>query len=322
MNALYLESANAHPVYMTVPDPEPKAGESIIQILAASLNHRDLWIIKGQYAGMKLPVILGSCGCGMHKGKRVLIQPGFNWGEKQTYQSSDYHILGMPVNGTFAEYCRLPETMIYDCPGHFSHEEAAALPLAGLTAFRAVFTRGRLSAGQKVLISGVGGGVALFAMQFALAAGAEVWVTSGSEHKIEKAMKLGASGGVLYSEEDWFKQLKAKTGGFDLVIDSAAGDGFSRFTAMMNPGGTIVFYGGTRGVINKLNPQQVFWKQLNILGSTMGSPQEFQEMLHFVEKHQIRPVVDEVFKLENGVQAFQKMAESSQFGKIVLRIAP
>jgi len=321
MKALYLESVNQYPEYKVVPKPWAASDEVLVNMLCASLNHRDLWISKGQYAGIKLPVIPGSCGCGMLGRKRVLIQPGFNWGKSQAFQSAEYRILGMPDHGTFAEWCKVPETMVYKCPAFLSDTEAAALPLAGLTAYRAVFTRGRVKPGDKVLISGVGGGVALFALQFALAAGAEVWVTSGSADKIRRAVAMGAKGGELYSEPDWHKQLVKASGGFDLVIDSAAGEGFRYFTSIVNPGGSIVFYGGTQGVINKLNPQQIFWKQLNIMGTTMGSPEEFKAMLKFVEKNKIRPVVDAIFTLEDGAQAYERMSSAGQFGKIVIQIS-
>ena len=175
-------------------------------------------------------------------------------------------------------------------------------------------------AGEKVLVSGIGGGVALFACQFAPAKGADVWVTSGGEGKISRAIQLGAKGGTLYTRPDWGKVLKSEAGLFDLIIDSAGGDGWSTLVDLAAPGGRIAIYGGTRGAVT-LNPQKVFWKQLDILGTTMGSDEDFSKMIEFVEKHTIRPVVDSVFSLENGLQAFERMDAGKQFGKIVLEIS-
>lgn len=137
MKALYLEIVQQYPELKEVPKPQTEPGEVLVKMLSASLNHRDLWISKGQYASIKLPVIPGSCGCGLVGKKRVIIQPGFNWGNNQAYQSAEYRIMGMPDHGTFAEWCKVPESMIYKCPSFLSDAEAAALPLAGLTAYRA-----------------------------------------------------------------------------------------------------------------------------------------------------------------------------------------
>jgi len=170
------------------------------------------------------------------------------------------------------------------------------------------------------LISGVGGGVALFAFQFAIAAGAEVWVTSGTGWKIDNAMKMGAAGGINYKNADW-KSFGKESGGFDVIIDSAGGDGFSNLIKVANPGARICFYGGTRGKITALNPQIIFWKQLSIFGSTMGTDEEFKDMVDFVDQHEIIPVIDSVYSLKDGNDAFKRMENGLQFGKIVLKIS-
>ncbi|MEO6760625.1 MAG: zinc-binding dehydrogenase, partial [Saprospiraceae bacterium] len=193
----------------------------------------------------------------------------------------------MPDQGTFAEYICIPPANIFPKPPPLNWEQAAALPLAGLTAWRALFSRCQLVPGEKLLITGIGGGVALLALQLALAAGAEVWVTSGSEEKLAKALAMGAQGGANYRQPGWDKQLKQTAGGFDVVLDSAAGDGFAALPGLCNPGARIGIYGGTLGKINGFSPQALFWKQISILGSTMGTPADFAAMLDFVALHQL-----------------------------------
>jgi zinc-binding alcohol dehydrogenase/oxidoreductase len=320
MKAIVLNAVNQPVDYQKVDAPKVVKGSKIVAIKAAALNHRDLYITQGLYAGIQLPCILGSDGAGECGGKKVLINPSLDWGADPRAQGRAFRVLGMPDPGTFAEYIAIPKGNVYDMPAHLSWEQGAALPLAGLTAFRTLFTRCTLKKGEKVLISGVGGGVALLALQFAVAAGAEVFVTSGTQEKIERAVALGAKGGVNYKLEGWDKQLKQMAGGFDVIIDSAAGDGFPALAALCNPGGRIGIYGGTLGKINNLSPQIVFWKQISILGSTMGTPQDFKKMLGFVSKHEIIPIVDAVFLLENAAEAFQKMDSGAQFGKLVLNI--
>ncbi len=321
MHALVLEAKDQAPIHKSVADPTPAENEVVVQLKAAALNHRDVYITQSLYPKISYPVILGSDGAGLVGDREVLINPSLSWGDNPNVQAEDYSILGMPSNGTFAEQVVVPTSQIYDKPGHLSFAEAAALPLAGLTAYRALFTKCQLQVGERVLISGVGGGVALFAMQFAVALGAEVFVTSGSEAKIEKAIVLGAKGGVNYKAEQWHKALLAKAGGgFDVVIDSAGGAGFANFPKICNPGGRIAFYGGTRGNIQNLNPQIIFWKQLSIFGSTMGNDEDFRGMLDLVNTHRIQPVIDQVFPLREGVAALDRMDQGLQFGKIVLEI--
>ncbi len=318
MKALLLKGKDEPLVLEQVADPQPAEGQAVVQLKAAALNHRDVFITQGLYPGIQYPVILGSDGAGTVEGREVIISPGKNWGDDPRCQSKAYQILGLPENGAFAEQVAVDRSQLVDKPAHLSWEEAAALPLAGLTAFRALFTRGQLQGGERVLISGAGGGVALFALQFALAADAEVYVTSGSEEKLQKATQIGAKGGVNYRNPDWGKQLKSEAGGFDLVIDSAGGDGFREFLKVINPAGRIVVYGGTQGAINQLSPQILFWKQIDIRGSTMGTPEEFREMAAFVDRCRLRPIVDSVYPISRGQEAFDRMAQGRQFGKIVI----
>lgn len=303
-----------------IADPVLEKGKAVVRLKAAALNHRDLFIVQGQYAAIQFPAILGSDGAGEWNGKRVLVYPALDWGDRTDVQGKGFRVLGMPDQGAFAEQISVPEENVFPMPGHLDWAQGAALPLAGLTAWRTLFSRCELKKGEKVLISGIGGGVAIMAMQFALAAGAEVYATTGHPEKAEKALKMGAQRVENYKEPDWDKRLKQAAGGFDVIIDSAGGDGFALFPALCNPGARIGFYGGSLGKVNGLSLQPLFWKQISLLGSTMGSPLEFKTMLDFVEQHKIVPVVDSVFPLANAQRAFERMEAASQFGKIVVDI--
>jgi zinc-binding alcohol dehydrogenase/oxidoreductase len=321
MKALVLNEKNSLPQLQEIENPLITMSEALVEIKAASLNHRDIWIMKGQYPGLRFPLIPGSDGAGIFDGKEVVIQPGRGWGADERFQSNDYQILGLPQNGTFAEWVSVEQRQIFPKPSHLSMEEAAALPLAGLTAYRVLFSRCRAKAGEKLLVTGTGGGVAMFCVQFAVKAGLEVFVTSGDDGKISKAVELGASGGANYKSEGWAEELKMQAGGFDILIDGAGGSDFLSLVKLANLGGRIGIYGGTRGAVPNFSPQPIFWKQLSILGSTMGSDQDFAAMLDFVNQHKLVPVVDSVFDLKDGVSAFKRMEQGAQFGKIVLKIA-
>ncbi|TGE10557.1 zinc-binding dehydrogenase [Hymenobacter fodinae] len=332
MQALVLEGINQPLQLQEVPTPTPAPGEVLVQLYAAALNHRDVWIQKGQYAGLKFPSIVGSDGAGVVvavgegapaalQGQAVVINPGHDWGNNPAAQARKFTILGLPHQGTFAEYVSVPAQYVQAKPAHLSFEQAAALPLGGVTAYRAAFTRAGLQAGERVLISGIGGGVAILALQMAVATGAEVWVTSSSEEKIEKAIGLGAKGGINYKSEKWAAELTKRAGGsFQVIIDSAVGPGFNDLLDAAAPGGRIVFYGATAGAMQDVPPAKIFWKQLSILGSTMGTEQDFAAMIRLVEKHQLVPVVDEVVPFAEGESAMRRMADGLQFGKLVLRI--
>ncbi len=332
MKALVLAGVNQPLEYKEVPDPVAGPGEVVVAIKAAALNHRDVWIQKGQYAGLKFPTILGSDGCGevvacgpgvdpSWQDRPVIINPGIGWGDRPVAQADTFRILGLPDDGTFAEKVKVPAAQLAAQPAHLNVRRAAALPLAGLTAYRALFSRSGLRAGERVLITGVGGGAALFALQFAVHAGATVHVTSSSEEKIARAVKLGASGGANYRQADWARQLKEQAAdGFDVIIDSAGGEGFSQLIDVAAPGGRIAFFGATRGDAPGLAMRKVFWKQLSILGTTMGSPEDFAAMTSFVAGHKIEPLAETVFPLAEGNAALAAMEAAEQFGKIVLTV--
>jgi len=299
----------------------PSEGEVFVRLRAAALNKRDYWITKGKYPGLSFPLVPGSDGAGEVNGREVIINPGLDWGSDPDYFSPDFRILGMPDHGTFSDIVKVPTINLYDKPNHLSWVEAAALPVCGVTAYRAMFTRGKAKAGEQMLITGIGGGVASMALLFGLAIGMDIWVTSSSDHKIDLAVQHGASGGANYTRNTWDQELANKLKGkFDLIIDGAGGNDFSKILPMMSPRGRMVMYGGTRGNINELSPQRIFWKQLDILGSTMGSPDDFSNMVDFVNTYKIKPIVSHTFQLSEVNDALAILAEGDQFGKVCIEI--
>jgi NADPH:quinone reductase-like Zn-dependent oxidoreductase len=322
MKALVLNKVKKPLVLQEMSSPKAGRNQVIVKLKAAALNRRDYWITQGLYPGIKCPVILGSDGAGItEQGTEVIINPGYNWGRQQQAQSSDFKILGMPDDGTFAVEIAVPKEQLFAKPEHLSFEQAAALPLAGLTAYRALFVQGQLQGSQTVVITGIGGGVACIALKFAVAAGATVIVTSSSQAKIDKAIANGATAGFLYTTEGYASQVNEQFGPVHLIIDGAGGDGYGELVDMVSAGGTIVSYGITAGPSTKLELRKVYWKQLHLVGSTMGSPDNFAAMLEMVNKHKIEPIIDEVFALSEANKAFEKMNDSSQFGKLVLRVS-
>lgn len=332
MKAIVLESAENPIVYKEVEKPTLAEGEVLVKIKAAALNRRDYWISVGQYGGIKYPTILGSDGSGVVAevgdgvnaalvGKEVIINPSHAYGASNDFQGKDFKILGLPEDGTFAEYVKVEAEYIYEKPLHLTWEQAAAIPLAGLTAYRGLFTKGKLKAGDNVLIIGAGSGTGSFAIQWAAAIGANVYITSSTAEKIEQAKALGATAGVNYKDADWDQQLLKLAGGFDVVIDSALGEGFAKLPDICNPGARIVTFGGTAGNFPEFNARKFFYKQLQLLGSMMGTVAEFEAMLKLVDEHKIVPVIDEVFPLAEAKAAIAKMEKSAQFGKIVLSVS-
>jgi NADPH:quinone reductase-like Zn-dependent oxidoreductase len=301
----------------------------LIRIKAAAINHHELWTIREKELKSDSDIIPGSDGAGIIEevgddvkhfsvGDEVIINPSINWGTNDRVHSREFEILGFPTRGTFSQFLLISEKYVHRKPMHLSFQQAAALPLAGLTAYRALFTKGELEANNTVLITGIGGGAALLALSFAVAARADVYVTSGSAAKLSRAVKLGAKGGVSYRDNTWGTQLKAMVDGFDVIVDSAAGKGFRELTELCRPGGRIALFGRTAGHISDLNPKTIFWKQLSIHGTTMGNDREFEEMLALVASKKISPVIDSVFPAGNINAAFEKMDKGEQFGKIVI----
>jgi zinc-binding alcohol dehydrogenase/oxidoreductase len=314
------------------PDPHPGHGEAVVRLHAAALNHRDVFIRRGLYAGIKLPIVLGSDGAGQvieigegvdpsWMGRDVVIDPTLGWGSDERAQDNAFQFLGLPLDGTYAEMVRAPASNLYQKPAHLSWEEAAAVPLASVTAYRALVTRAQVQSGETVLITGIGGGVATCALAIATRLGARVWVTSGHDSKLKAAQAHGAEGGVNHRKDDWPKTLMAQIGSrLDVVIDGAGGDTFNKALDVLNPAGRLVSYGATLGPAQNVEVRRIFWKQLSVLGSTGGSPSDFAAMLKLYEDG-MRPVIDKVFPLEQASDAHIRMEAGDQFGKIVLRIA-
>jgi len=292
-----------------LPDPVAGPGEAVVRLHACGLNHRDVWIRQGLYARIQLPCVLGSDGAGVVEsapdaamiGKRVVIIPCEKWGPNPAVQGKEFLILGMPRQGTMAEKIAVPASMLVLLPDHISFEDAAALPVAGITAWRALVTRGEIEPGEHVLVTGI------------------VSVTSGSEEKLAKARELGAIAAVSYKKPGWEKELVAQAGRPpSLIIDSAGGDGLNALIGAAAPAARIVLYGATRMSPSKLDMAKIFFKQVDIRGTTMGTDDEFRAMLALVAQHRIKPVVDRVFPLAQAVEANRLLEESGQMGKILL----
>ena len=311
--------------------PEPGPGQVRVRLRASALNRRDVWITLGQYPGIRLPCTTGSDGAGVVDqlgpdapvellGREVMIYPAYDWGEDPRCPGPTFRVLGMPDPGTFADYICVPAGHVFPKPAFLSWEQAAAIPLAGLTAWRALMTQAAARPGETVLVTGIGGGVATFALKWAVALGARTFVTSGDDAKLEQARRMGAAGGVNYRADDWSKQLAKLTGGVDVVIDGTGGPAFKDCFSLLKPAGRLAVYGATAGNPPAgLEMAKLFFRQARIIGSTMGSPAEFAAMLRFVAEHRIEPILDRVFPLDQAVAAHQRLLAAEQFGKIVLR---
>lgn len=320
--------------YEDAPDPEPGSGESVVRLHAAALNRRDVFVTRGQYPGAKpeaLPAILGSDGsgevvargdgaAGPDEGTEVVINPALYWGDDPRKPGKEYRILGLPDDGTFAQHVKVPSENVFPKPSHLSHEEAAAIPLGALTAYRALVTRGGIEKGETVVVPGIGSGVATFVVQMAAALGARLFVTSGEDEKIEKAKELGAEGGVNYNSEDWSRELKSMTGGVDLAVDHVGGEAFDAMVSLARPGSRIVTFGATAGPKVTVVMPRIFLKHLTILGTAMGTNEEFGAMLDLFAEHGLRPTINETFPLQETAAAMEYMEEGSGIGKIVLAI--
>jgi zinc-binding alcohol dehydrogenase/oxidoreductase len=302
--------------YEDVPDPEPRNGEALVELRAASLNHLDVWIRKGLPSVPK-PHILGADGAGViaETGERVVINPGIMTNGKM-------HIVGETMDGTHAELIAIPRDYLHPIPGDLSFEEAAAFPLTFETAYRMLVPRARLQEGEWVLIWGIGGGVATAALSLAKALGAQVIVTSSSDAKLEHAQALGADVGLNHDTDDVVAAVRDVTGGGAHVVVESVGEAtWKRTLDAVRAEGRIVVCGATSGPNPPAALHRVWWKQLSILGSSMGSPEDFQAVWDLIDAGKARPVVDKVFPLAEAGAAHERLEAGEQLGKIVLAIS-
>jgi len=324
-----------------VSKPKPVSGEVLIQVKSAALNHLDIWVRKGR-PGEKMPMphILGSDAAGVvgeiadgvvgiSVGDEVIINPGLSCrcceycARGEHSECASFGILGLSRAGTFAEYAAVPAANIYRKPAYMSFDEAAAIPLVYLTAWRMLMTKAGLKPGQTLLIHGIGGGVALAALQLAKMTGAIVIATSSSDEKLARAGQLGADHTINYKVKNVAAAVKEITGGrgVDVVLETVGAATWQTDFEVVRRGGKIVICGVTGGPKAETNLQALYWNQVTIMGSTMGSDEDFRAMLSAVSATKLKPVVDSVFPLAEARDAMAKMEAGQQFGKIVLKVS-
>jgi NADPH:quinone reductase-like Zn-dependent oxidoreductase len=324
-----------------LPTPELTGPRDIrVRVEAAALNHLDLWVVGG-LPGVTIapPWIMGGDGTGVvdaigsavtsvRPGERVVINPGISCRQCEYCLAGEhplcvrFRLLGEHLPGTMAEYAVVPEPNVRPIPDDVPVEVAAAFPLATLTAWRMVVTRAAVQPGERVLIWGIGGGVALAALQIAKQRGAHVTVTSGSDEKLEWASGLGADAVLNHRTADVGKAVRAATDkrGVDVVIDSVGQATWKQSLAALGKRGRLVTCGATTGPLVETDVRRLFWNQWNILGSTMGNDAEFDAVADELRAGRLVPPVDSVFALDEGRRAFERMESGEQFGKIVIRI--
>ncbi|HSE90827.1 MAG TPA: zinc-binding dehydrogenase [Candidatus Binatia bacterium] len=317
---------------------QPK--EVVVKLKAASLNHIDIWNRLGATGiVVKMPHILGADGAGMvvelgkevenvKAGDAVCLYPAMGCGRCEycltgrDFMCIHLRVLGERLEGTYAEYVKLPAENCFPIPAGLSFEEAAAFPLVCLTLWRMLITNAQLKPGETLLIIGIGGGVASAALQVAKNIGAQVIVTSGSDQKLERAKKLGADHGINHHEQDFVQEVNTLTRnrGVDVVIDCVAGEVWRKSLAALARGGRLVTCGATAGGQPNDDLTAIFSKHLKIYGSTLGSREEFRQLLSFMAVKKIKPTIDCVFPLEEAAAAQRHLEEAKQFGKVVLQI--
>lgn len=321
-------------VLTELPDPEPGPGEVRVDLVAAAVNRREWWIRTG--AKVELPVVLGSDGAGVVSavgaevdgvalGDEVVIYPGIGWGDDDDTPAPEFKLLGVPSQGTYAERIVVRADQIRPKPSGWSWLASAALPVAGLTAWRSLVRYASASlgrsgtmspAGRRILVPGGAGGVGTFAIQIGAALGAEVVVTTSSPEKLARARRLGAAGGADYRNPDWPEHI----GEVDAVIDSVGGAVWPGALRVLRAGGVLVCFGDTDGEIGEVEIARLFFAYLRIQGTTLGSPREFDALLEHCSQAPWRPVVDSVFPLAEAAEAHRRLDAPDRFGKILLAI--
>jgi len=308
--------------YEEAPDPVAGDGEVVVELRAAALNRRDILVRNppGPAYDFPKPFVAGHDGAGVRRdtGEEVVIYPGVGWGPSDDLPAG-LKWLGGPLDGTFAELVAVPEENLFPKPPRLSWEETASLPVAGMTAYRALFPVGGLEAGETVLVLGAGSGASSFAVALAAQAGARVLVTSSSEEKIERSRNLGADGGVLYTQDDWAGAVRELApDGVDLVVDSVGATWPDSLRALRR-GGRLVVFGGTGGAMVELDVRFVYLNFLSILGTTGASPRQFGAFLEMVQAGSWQPAIDSVRPLAEAETAYERLAAPHD-GKVVLSI--
>jgi len=340
MKALYFEQHGELDAitYGDVPEPEPGTGEVLVRVRACALNYLDVWVRRG-WPGLKLEMphwcgadvageiaALGPMVADWQVGQRVVVDPGVNLFEDEFTRlgtdslSPGYHILGEHRRGGAAEYVSVPARNLAAIPDGVDFPEAAAPLLVGLTAWRMLIRRAGLHAGETVLVVGAGGGVNSMAIQIAKLAGATVYAVAGNPQKAEGARQLGADVVIDRSREDWGKMIYRLTAkrGVDVVVDNVGKATLSASMQAVARGGRIVIVGNTSGPQAEIDIRFIFGKQISLIGSTMGSHQDFRDVLELIWAGKLRPVIHRVMPLSQGRDAYQLMERGEQFGKIVL----
>ena len=324
-----------------IPDPEPSSGEVRVRIHAASLNHLDVFTVGG-LPGVSItpPWVMGADGAGtidkigpgvsgVAVGDRVAVNPGISDRTCEYCQAGEqslcvkFRLLGEHRPGTFADYVVVPYQNVRRIPDTVRFDTAAAYTLATLTAWRMLITRAKITEADDVLIWGIGGGVAQAAMRIALAKGARVWVTSGTDGKLARARAMGAHETINHRTQQVGKEIRARTRkrGVTVVVDSVGEKTWNESLTALGRGGRLVTCGGTSGPLVQTDVRRLFWNQWTIMGSTMGNDAEFEAVIDAIESPGLTPVIDSTFDLADGRSAFERMNDAEQFGKIVLRIA-
>lgn len=303
------------------PDPKPRAGWTTVRLQASALNWHDTLVRQGLY-GSPLPHVPGADGAGtvVGTGEQVVVLPSMHWGPREEAPLRGWEILGDYRDGTYAELVSVPDECVLPRPAGLGLLESAALPLVGVTTYRALFTRGRLSAGESLLVLGASGGVATMAVILAAAVGAKVTVTSGASDKIDRARALGALAGVDHSDQGWVDEARRSTNGgegFDLVLDSVGR--VDESISALRPGGRCVVLGAKAREVAHLSLRNLYFNQLELIGTTMGSPRDFAGLLRMFDSGQARPpVIDRSFPLGEAVEAHRYLESGMGFGKVVL----